>query len=626
MHLPYAAVAEPRHTPCGGARSAARVRPRRPQRRAVQQVEIPERVYRGSHYSDVFVKAWVKMAALDVDTNPEHCNAHVSEMARFCGLSRRDFERALTEGRTPGPDGGAPEFSTRRMTRTSGTGRTAIRQVRPVVDGERYVTVSVAMCDALEPRRLRAALLMAHTAKYNPGYQPTAAELAGELFHHHGKSVGKPVSERTARRIVHDLEATGWVSVGHRAGHQGRHTVVVHRHPILAEQLALDLDTPTEDVAAPGPAGRAGEGSADNHGGSGPATGGGSLAIKEDHGVPTDEVVAPQGDGGSRRRRVTVSGSAASATDLAGGTFGPGASRAPRGTHPTPPTGQAPYGGPELRWTERIHTSLAPVRHLLQQPDANRFLLRKVAREIGRQLDTAATTLITPERMAARIATRYRDAGEIRDIAAWLLAVGIVPKGCGQPLCEGGQLWPTGATCETCATNRQVTGEHWRQARALQDRLDEVRAQHTAGEQLPAKASYRQRAAASDADVLAVAAEHGPAAALHRFGVLRAAPVLRTQYGHLPAAVGGTPPRPSQPRPCVRPLEEAPMPDRGYMPDHIRAQLGRTDHSGALAVACPQAGCLAEAGQPCTSKKSGRRRAPHEARTAAAETRGTETT
>ncbi|MDX2520552.1 MULTISPECIES: hypothetical protein [Streptomyces] len=625
MTAARAAAAEPRHIR-GGAGSAARVRPRRPQRRAVQTVEIPERVYRGSHYSDAFIKAWVKMAALDVDTNPEHCNAHVTEMARFCGLSLRDFQRALTEGRTPGPDGAAPEFSTRRMTRKSGKGRTAIRQVRPVVDGERYVTVSVAMCDALEPRRLRAALLMAHTAKYSPGYQPTAAELAGELFHHHGKSPGKPVSERTARRIVHDLEATGWVSVGHRAGHQGRHTVVVHRHPILAEQLALDLDTPsTEDVAAPGPAGRVGEGSADNHGGSGPATSGGSLAIKEDHGVPTDEVVAPQGDGGSRRRRVTVSGSATSANDLAGGTFGPGASRAPRGTRPTPPPGQAPYGGPELRWTERIHTSLAPVRHLLQHPDVSRFLLRKVAREIGRQLDQAATNLMTPQRMAARIATRYRDAGPIRDIAAWLLAVGITAKTCGQPLCENGRLWPTGETCETCATNRQTTGEHWRQARALQDRLDEVRAQHTVGgEQLPAKATYRQRARASDADVLAVAATHGPAAALHRFGVLRAGPVLRTHHDQLPVAVGATPPRPPQPRPCARPMEEAPMPDRGYMPDQIRAQLGRTTNTGALAIACPQEGCVAQEGQPCTSK-AGRRRAPHDARTTAAQTRGEET-
>ncbi|WP_046918429.1 hypothetical protein, partial [Streptomyces stelliscabiei] len=545
MTAARATAAEPRHIR-GGAGGVARVRPRRPQRRAVQTVEIPERIYRGPHYSDAFIKAWAKMAALDVDTNPEHCNAHVTEMARFCGLSLRDFQRALTEGRHPGPDGGLPEFSTRRMTRKSGKGRTAIRQVRSVVDAERYVTVAVAMCDALEPRRLRAALLMAHTAKYSPGYQPTAAELAGELFHHHGKTPGKPLSERTARRIIHDLEATGWVSVGHRTGHQGRHTVAVNSHPILAEQLALDLDTPVTavDVEAPAASGQHGEASADNHGGSGPATDGGSLAIKEYTGVPTDVVAAPQEDGGSRRRRVTVGKPPVDASELTDGTFGPGVSRAPRGTRPTqqPSTGQA-YSGPELRWTERIHVSLAPVRHLLQQPDTNRFLLRKVAREIGRQLDQGATTLMTPERMAARIATRYRDAGPIRDIAAWLLAVGVVHRGCGQPLCEDGRLWPTGATCESCTVNRQATSEHWRRARELNDRLAELRAHRQAeGEQLPAKATYRQRAAASDADVLAVAATHGPAAALHRYGVLRAAPLLRDQYGHLPAAVGATPP------------------------------------------------------------------------------------
>lgn len=322
---------------------------------------------------------------------------------------------------------------------------------------------------------------------------------------------------------------------------------------------------------------------------------------------------------------MTVSEPATDAIDLADGTFGPGASRAPRGTRPTPqpPTGQAPYGGPELRWTERIHVSLAPVRHLLQQPDANRFLLRKVAREIGRQLDQAASNLMTAERMAARIATRYRDAGPIRDIAAWLLAVGVVHRGCGQPLCEDGQLWPTGATCESCTVNRQATSEHWRRARELNDRLTELRAHRQAdAEQLPAKATYRQRAQAFDAEVLAVAAAHGPAIALHRFGVLRAGELLRAHHEQLPAAVGAAPASPTAS--FRRPVEEAPMPDHGYMPDQIRAQLGRTTTTGALAIACPQTGCLAEAGQPCTTGR-GRRRDPHDARTTAAQTRGTET-
>jgi hypothetical protein len=266
-----------------------------------------------------------------------------------------------------------------------------------------------------------------------------------------------------------------------------------------------------------------------------------------------------------------------------------------------------------LRWTRRIHESLAPVRHLLQQPDVSRFVLRRVAREIGRQLDQAAHNLMTPERMAARIATRYRDAGPIRDIAAWLLAVGIVDRGCGQPLCENGQLWPTGETCETCATNRQVTSEHWRRARELDDRLAELRARRTDGEHLPAKATYRQRTAASDAEVLAFAAAHGPAAALHRYGVLRAGELLHSQHGALPAA----PPVPSR-----RPVEEAPMPD-DYMPATFRAAIGRPAVTGALSIACPQAGCLAEAGQSCTTQK-GRTRAPHDARTAAAPKRGEE--
>jgi hypothetical protein len=60
------------------------------------------------------------------------------------------------------------------------------------------------------------------------------------------------------------------------------------------------------------------------------------------------------------------------------------------------------------------------------------------------------------------------------------------------------------------------------------------------------------------------------------------------------------------------------------MPDQIRAQLGRTKNTGALAIACPQAGCLAEEGQACTTGR-GRRRDPHDARTTAAHTHGEET-
>ncbi|MDX3202095.1 hypothetical protein [Streptomyces scabiei] len=600
--LPAAPHPQP-HTAAAGARP----------RGGGLTIKVPLRLVVGAQYGDAALSAYVKIAGLAL--RQEGCTARVDTLARYLGMSKSAVERALRQLTRPDAVDGITEVPSRRRTYRDGRGQSAERTVRPLGEGELWVRIPVRAAEALSPRLLRVYALLAYsTARRIP---VTAAEL-GEMLHHHtGARAGEHLGERQARRLVDELETTGWLTVHRREGARGRHAYETNTRPlhtVPATETAADAE-PVQDGAA----------SAVIHDGSGPADHDGSLASREDH-VTDRPDERPGPVGGSRRRRVTGSKPAIDARDLAGGTFGPGASRAPRGTHPTPSTGRAPYGGPELRWTERIHISLAPVRHLLQQPDVNRFLLRRVAREIGRQLDTAATTLVTPERMAARIAARYRDAGPIRDIAAWLLAVGILPKGCGQPLCEGGQLWPTGETCETCATNRQVTGEHWRQARALQDRLDEVRAQHTAGaEELPAKASYRQRAAASDADVLAVAAEHGPAAALHRFGVLRAGPVLRAQYGDLPAAVGDITPRPPQPVPCARPLEDAPMPDRGYMPDHIRAQLGRTDHSGALAVACPQAGCLAEEGQPCTSKKSGRRRAPHEARTAAAQTCGTET-
>lgn len=251
-------------------------------------------------------------------------------------------------------------------------------------------------------------------------------------------------------------------------------------------------------------------------------------------------------------------------------------------------------------------------------------MLRKVAREIGRQLDAAIHNLMTPQRMAARIANRYRDAREIRDMGAWLLTVAIVPRGCGQVLCEDGRVWPTGEPCPTCTTNRQVTSEWWRRARAWGDQLAELRARR-ASDTATVRATYRQRSAASDEEVLAVAAAHGPATALHVYGVYRAGPVLRAQYGHQPAAVGALLPlpRPVPPVPC-HPSEEAPMPDRhGYMPAGFRTAVGRAQLEGALAIACPQPGCLAEEGQPCTTQR-GRRRAPHEARTTAAETRGEE--
>ncbi|MEU2780576.1 hypothetical protein [Streptomyces sp. NPDC007110] len=578
-------------------------------------VRVPLRLVVGAQYPDAALSVYVKIAALAL--RPEGCTARVATLATYLGMSKSAVERGLKALRNPDTVDGVTEIPTLRRTLPGGRGESAHRTVRPLDAGELWVRIPVRAAEALTPRLLRLYALLAYaTARRIP---VTAAELGEQLHHHSGPRAGEHLGERQARRLVDELEETGWLAVRRREGERGRHAYETHRHPLHAipapapavvpEAAALE-DQGAEQLALWGP------GSPVVYDGSGPDLGDGSLASEEDH--VTDRPEKTQPVGVSRRRRGDREWVAARDDDRGPvpDTFRPGTARAPRGNHPTPATpARQPYGGPELRWTRRIHDSLAPVRHLLD--DVSRFMLRRVAREIGRQLDQAATTLVTPERMAARIAARYRDANRITDVGAWLLAVAIVPKGCGLPLCEDGHTWPTGEPCQACALNRQTSREEWRRAREWEQQLAAVRAAKT-----QPKATFRQRSAASDAEVLAVAAEHGPAVALHRFGVLRAGELLRTAYGALPqlpvASVAARPPAGERPV-----IEEAPMRD-DYMPAEFRAAVGRTARGGALTVACPVAGCAAEEGQPCTTPRGRRRTEPHIDRTAAAQQRGEE--
>ncbi|MET7475108.1 hypothetical protein ABZT17_12210 [Streptomyces sp. NPDC005648] len=587
-------------------RAAAGVRPRD----GGMTVKVPLRLVVGTQYPDAALSTYVKIAALAL--RPEGCTAKVATLAAYLGMSKSAVERGLKPLRHPDPVDGITEIPTTRRTKRGGKGESAHRVTRPLADGELWVRIPVRAAETLTPRLLRLYALLAYsTARRIP---VTVAEL-GEMLHHHtGKHAGEHLGERQARRLVDDLELTGWLTVGRREGEQGRHTYETHRHPLhpvpaAPEAAALDdqdEQLPLWESASPVV-----------YDGSGPGDHDGSLASKEDHRTDRRDETDPVGV--SRRRRgdrkwvpAPVENPARTAPD----TFRPGPSRAPRGNHPTAASPGTPYGGPELRWTRRIHTALAPVRHLLDE-HVSRFLLRKVAREIGRQLDDEARNLMTPERMAARIAARYLDARTIRDVGAWLLHVAIVPKGCGLPLCEHGYVWPTGEPCETCAHTRQITSEQWRQARAWDERLTQL-----VQEQALTKASYRQRSQTSDEEVLAAAAQHGPAAALHRYGVLRASELLRTAYGALPELPSAAPAlAPAVPIPCA--VEEAPMRD-DYMPAAFRTAVGRAELTGALTAACPVPGCLADEGQPCTTPRGRRRAAPHTARTAAAAARGEE--
>ncbi|MBK3572629.1 hypothetical protein JHN63_02075 [Streptomyces sp. MBT65] len=583
------------HTAAAGARS----------RDGGMTVRVPLRLVVGAQYPDVALSTYVKVKALAL--RPEGCRAKVATLAQYLGMSKSSLERGLRPLTNPDSIDGITEVPTVRKTARGGTGESAHRVTRKLSTDELWVRIPVRAAEALTPRLLCLYTLLTYSADRR--IPVTVAEL-GEMLHHHtGEKAGECLGERQVRRLVDELEATGWLTVHRREGEQGRHAYETHRHPLhaVAAPAAVEEAPSTGQLPL-----WEGESPATDDG-SGSDLGDGSLASKEDPQTDRPDQTTPVGV--SRRRRGDGKWGP-TPVDNAGAplphTFRPGPSRAARGNHPT--TTRPSYTGPELRWTQRIHTSLGPVRHLLSSK-VSRFMLRRVAREIGRQLDDVAVNLVTPERMAARIATRYRDAREINDVGAWLLAVAVVPGGCGMPLCEDGYTWPTGEPCETCAHKSQIAREEWRRARAWDEQLIELRRRDLA------KATYPERTEASDEEVLAVAAAYGPELALHRYGVLRAGELLRSAYGAANLPVPLPPPAAS---PFPRATEEMPMRD-DYMPPSFRASVGRAALTGALTIPCPEPGCLADEGQPCHSQRGRRRAEPHSARTAAAGQRAEET-
>ncbi|MCZ4611591.1 hypothetical protein O3S80_49185, partial [Streptomyces sp. Lzd4kr] len=106
------------------------------------------------------------------------------------------------------------------------------------------------------------------------------------------------------------------------------------------------------------------------------------------------------------------------------------------------------YAGPPLTLSPRVWAVLAPVKDLL--PGCTAFTVRRIAREIGRQLDAG----IWPEDIRDQI-TRLRawtPTEDIHDPGRWLLgAVLPVRSKCHRPDCHWGFLAHTGQPCKTCA-------------------------------------------------------------------------------------------------------------------------------------------------------------------------------
>jgi hypothetical protein len=530
--MPAAALAaDPAAPHAQPPRAAAAVRPRD----GGLTVRVPLRLVVGAQYPDAALSVYVKIAALSL--RPEGCTARVSTLATYLGMSKSAVERGLRPLRHPDPVEGIVEVPTVRRTARGGTGESAHRVTRPLAAGELWVRIPVRAAEALAPRLLRLYALLAYSTARN--IPVTAAEL-GEMLHHHtGQRAGETLGERQARRLVDELETTGWLTVGRRQGAQGRHAYETHRHPLHAVPAPAAADTVEDQAAEQLPLW--GTEAPVIYDGSGPDLGDGSLASKEDH--RTDRPEKPQPSGAIRRRRGDRKWVAAPVDNSPTNTFGrprlvlrtdDHSAGAGTADHPT-------YGGPALQLPPRVWRVLEPVRHELV--DVRPYVLRRIAREIGAQLDAPYGS---EDRLTDRIARRYATTEPIRDIGRWLLGAALVRHGCGSPACESGQLWPAEggggayAECETCALNRQVEAARARRdaelaererqlaaARAQRLRVLEDQAQQ-AGADLPPKRTYRERDRASDAEILAAIAEHGPAVALHLYGHLRALPLLHS--------------------------------------------------------------------------------------------------
>ncbi|WP_329338551.1 hypothetical protein OG866_26990 [Streptomyces sp. NBC_00663] len=408
MSLLPAPAAEPRHSR-GGAGGAARGQDEPSWYR--QKVKVPRRLWDGGGYSAGAVAYWAQITALA--HREDGCRASVARLAEYLGDAKRTAERCLAELSAPGPDG-EPELSTVRRTRSDGDGETAERRTRPVTRAEQFALVPVLAAKVM--RRPQFVLYCALAWAVATSAPVTAAELAGLLG----------VTERSARRLVDELEALGWVTVHRRAGAHGRHLYDVH-----------DLPLRLVDEPEPGP---------DTDGGSGACTDGGSLAIKEDPRL-TDERSTGAG-GSSAVGEVTVSGSAPvdnspsrSVTSVPD-TFLVAARTAVR------PAERPPYDGPGLSLSPRVWAVLEPVHDLLHR--IRPFVLRRIGREIGRQLDDG----IWAEDIRDQL-TRLRvwtPAEDLRDPGRWLLGAALPARSlCGLPGCYWGFQHHTGFPCKACA-------------------------------------------------------------------------------------------------------------------------------------------------------------------------------
>lgn len=417
------------------------------------------RLVSGAAYPDVALSVYVKVRALGA--RPEGCQAKAVTIASYVGLSAASVERGLTALSRPAADG-VVEVVSERRTSPGGRGTSAVRRTRPMSRTESFVWVPVAAAEDLTPRQLRAFAVIAFAGQMRIAL--TEGELAGHLRHHSGKKAGQPLTTAAAGVVVDELEVAKWVTVQRRAGAQGRHRFVAHDIAPTSVRAPAGpvLDAPDDEIQEDRerPVDRDSKGSASPlvGEGSGLPVGEGSLANREvprtdspDDGralcspavgeVPVVEPVenpaatsARSPDGGLALRADDKTQPAPSKPKDEKRNYGRGSDR-------------SSYAGPRLSMSPRIYSVLEPVHWLLARVN-NPFVERKIAQEVGRQLENG----MDQDRLRHRLTTRFAGvmASEIRDPGRWLLGVALPRWGCGHLDCESGARWSNGERCAVC--------------------------------------------------------------------------------------------------------------------------------------------------------------------------------
>ncbi|MEV6477653.1 hypothetical protein [Streptomyces sp. NPDC051657] len=481
------------------------------------RVCVPLRLVVGAQYGDAALNVHIKIAALGM--RPEGCRARVKTLAEYLFLSKSAVERALTQLTTAGSDGIA-EVVTERKTSRDGEGESALRTVRKVnTDTELFVWLPARAATSLPPRQLRLYAVISYAqARRMP---LSLAELRDVVRHQYGDSAGQPLGERQVKRLLDDLEATGWITIRRRQGPRGRHAYEAHQRP-----LHPVLDAAAEEPTAPAAPAALASATPDIHDGSAPRTADGSPS-RDDH--RTDRLGRKDElGGGIRRRRNTGSYGPAAVDNSAGDTFRSAAQGEKRSN-----TSGTTYRGPGLQLSPRVWQVLEPVR--AEIPGINTYVLRRIGREIGEQLSAG----VGMERLTARLTARWASTEAPRggDVGRWILGAGLPRHGCRLPSCESGTTWSTGERCHLCADI----------AAAEADAIEETRAQQPVAAELspepptpprppttwlpwpppppgpgpePPGADEREqlRAAATDDTVRQALAEHGAPAAIRLYG------------------------------------------------------------------------------------------------------------